>query len=276
MLRRIAARCEGADRRYLDQPPYSEHQRERGSRWPSFQRIGGSYQAGFDGNGGTGIFAEHRYTLAFTGDTCGSWPLIAFAAEVTAAEASIGMPYVSHDIGSFHSVSPTGVCDKDASPLLTPRFNSLPAEMYVRWVQLGAFQPILRLHSHHGKRLPWEYPGQPGEIAAEFLRLRETLVPYLYTLARRAHDSGVPIVRPLYLGWPGEDEAYEHPSQYSLGKNVLVAPVSEPGDPVQHTVWFPPGNWVDWFTGEPHMGPATSRSRCRSNGCRSTSAPAAA
>ena len=235
---------------------YFRRQRARGSRWPAFSRIGGSYQAGFGASGGAGAFAEHRYSLQFTGDTCASWPLIGFASEFTAAAASIGMPYVSHDIGTFHGVSPAGICNKDASPLLTPRANTLPPEMYVRWVQLGAFQPLDRLHSHHGARLPWEYEGEPGEIAAEFLRLRGRLVPFLYSLARKAHDTGLPIARAMWLTWPRRAAAYEHPSQYTLGRDVLVAPVSAPGDPAPVTVWFPPGVWVDWFTGERHRGPA--------------------
>ncbi|MEA2438670.1 MAG: hypothetical protein QOH76_94, partial [Thermoleophilaceae bacterium] len=238
---------------------YAERQRARGSRWPAFSRIGGSYQAGFGGSGGTGAFAEHRYSIQFTGDTCGSWPLLAFAARYTAAAGSIGLPYVSHDIGTFHAVSPTGVCDKDLSPFLTPRENTLPPDMYARWVQLGAFQPLDRLHSHHGKRLPWEYEGKPAATAAKFLRLRESLVPYLYTLAREAHDTGLPMVRALYLGWPRRGEAYKHPTQYTLGRNVLVAPVTEPGDPATTSVWFPPGTWVDWFTGKRYRGPATKQ-----------------
>jgi alpha-glucosidase (family GH31 glycosyl hydrolase) len=238
---------------------YFERQRGRGSRWPAFQRIGGSFQADFSGAVGDGAFAEHRYTLQFTGDTCATWPLLAFAAQFTAAEASIGLPYVSHDIGTFHAVSPQGICDKTQSPLLTPRFNSLPPDMYVRWVQLGTFQPILRLHSHHGARLPWEYPGPPGAVAAEFLRLREALNPYLYTQARIAVDTGVPMVRPLYLGWPQQAPAYEHPSEYTLGRDVLVAPVAAPGDPAPAEVWFPPGTWTDWFTGERIRGPAVKR-----------------
>jgi alpha-glucosidase (family GH31 glycosyl hydrolase) len=236
---------------------YFERQRARGSRWPAFQRIGGSYQTDFSGAVGDGAFAEHRYTLQFTGDTCATWPLLAFAAQFTAAEASIGLPYVSHDIGTFHGVSPQHICDKTQSPLLTPRENDLPPDMYVRWVQLGTFQPIERLHSHHQRRLPWEYPGRPGEIAADFLRLREALNPYLYSQARVAVDTGAPMVRPLYLGWPRQKAAYGQPSEYTLGRDLLVAPVAAPGDPAEVEFWFPPGTWVDWFTGERVRGPAT-------------------
>ena len=234
---------------------YFDRQRARGSRWPAFQRIGGSYQLGFAGRSGNGALAEHKYSIQFTGDTCATWPQLGFASEFTAAAASIGMPYVSHDIGTFFAESPSGQCDKQQSPFRAPKENSLTPEMYTRWVQLGTFQPLDRLHSHHGLRLPWEYPEPARSVAADFLRLREALVPHLYTLARRAHDTGVPMVRPLYMTWPREAAAYEHPTQFTLG-DLLVAPVAVPGSPAQVKVWFPPGAWVDWFTGERHRGPA--------------------
>ena len=125
----------------------------------------------------------------------------------------------------------------------------------MRWVQLGAFQPILRLHSHHGRRLPWEYPRRADRIASEFLRLRESLIPYTYTLARQAYDSGLPIVRAMYLGWPRLGAAYRFDRQYMYGDALLVAPVARPGGRARKRVWFPPGEWVDIFTGRRHRGP---------------------
>ena len=238
---------------------YFQRQRSRGSRWPAFQRIGGSYQLGFGGSAGNGALAEHRYSIQFTGDTCANWEQLAFASEFTAAASSIGLPYVSHDIGTFFSQSPRDLCDPQLSPFIAPRENSLPPDLYARWVQLGTFQPLDRLHSHHGRRLPWEYTGAASRSATRFLRLREALVPYLYALARRARDTGLPMARPLYLHWPDRPAAYEHPSQYTLGRDLLVAPVTEPGDPAQVRVWLPPGRWVDWFTGRRLRGPAVHR-----------------
>ena len=169
------------------------------------------------------------------------------------------MPYVSHDIGTFFSESPQGICDPAVSPYVAAHENSLSPEMYVRWLQLGTFQPLDRLHSHHGRRLPWEYEDPARTIAADFLRLRESLVPYLYTLAREAHDSGLPMVRALYLQWPRTAAAYRHASQHTLGRDLLVAPVAKPGDPAEVEVWFPPGRWVDWFTGKKYRGPGVKR-----------------
>ena len=128
--------------------------------------------------------------------------------------------------------------------------------MYARWVQLGTFQPILRLHSSAGNRLPWDYPQPANDIAANFLRLREALVPYTYTLADESVRTGLPINRPLYLDYPDEPAAYANPGEYLYGPDVLVAPVTTPGTVSTESVWFPPGQWTDWFTGATFTGPS--------------------
>jgi alpha-glucosidase (family GH31 glycosyl hydrolase) len=80
-------------------------------------------------------------------------------------------------------------------------------------------------------------------------------VPYLYTLARQAYDTGLPLARAMYLGWPHSADAYRFERQYTLGNKLLVAPVARPGDPARKRIWFPPGDWIDVFTGEVHSGP---------------------
>ena len=218
---------------------YAGRERARGLRWLALSRVGSSfwnYHAPMPG-----AWADHRYAIHFTGDTYPTWPMLDFQIRFTAAEgAGIGLPYVSHDIGSFHG-------------------EKLPSDMYVRWIQFGTFQPILRLHSDHGYRLPWEYGKRASRIASGFLRLRESLVPYLYTLARKAYDSGLPMARPMYLSWPRAQEAYEFDGQYMLGDQLLVAPVAAPGKRAAKRVWFPPGEWVDVFTGAVHRGGRTER-----------------
>ena len=123
-------------------------------------------------------------------------------------------------------------------------------------MQLGAFQPLLRLHSSHGNRLPWDYPQPADNVAASFLRLREALVPYTYTLADQATTTGLPMTRPLYLDYPDQANAYTNPGEYLYGPDMLVAPVTTPGNVATETVWLPPGRWVDWFTGATFDGPS--------------------
>ena len=91
-----------------------------------------------------------RSTLAFTGDTWGTWNTLAFQAQLAADEASIDEPYVSDDIGSFLGPPPGNPQDDVTTS-------------YARWVQLGTFQPILRAALQSaGNRLPWDYP-QPAD-----------------------------------------------------------------------------------------------------------------
>jgi hypothetical protein len=210
----------------------------RGLRGFALSRIGDSFPD-YKGVGGSGPWAEHRSTVHFTGDTQADWPSLAFAAQFTPDEgASIGLPYVSDDIGSFAG-------------------KHLPEDLYLRWVQLGAFQPVLRLHSDHGDRLPWQYSPAVSGPAAKFLRLRESLVPYLYDTGRQAYDTGLPMARALYLDWPGRNRAYKHSDEYMLGDSMLVAPVTTSGLTTTRSVWFPPGTWTDYFTGATFQGPAT-------------------
>lgn len=189
---------------------YANRRRDRGGRGFAFSRIGATLRT--DGLNSPGPWAEHRYTLHFTGDTHPTWEMLDFQTYFTVREGNVGLPYVSHDIGSH-----TG--------------GGLSTELYVRWIQSGAFQPILRLHSiPGGRRLPWEYQGTARETAAEFLRLRHALIPYLYTVAREAHDTGLPMTRGTYLEYPTADKAYSYDRQYLLGEDVLVAPVGEPAE----------------------------------------------
>ena len=212
----------------------------KGQRGYVLSRLGSSFQQP-DIVYPAGPWSAHTSTIHFTGDTWGTWNTLQFQAELSADEATIDEPYVSDDIGSFLG-PPKG------SPSDTP-------DLYARWVQLGAFQPILRLHSNDGNRLPWDYPEPANTIAANFLRLREALVPYTYSLAAQA-QSGLPITRPLYLDYPDQPAAYSNPDEYLYGPDMLVAPVTTPGAVASQQVWFPPGRWVDWFTGATFTGPS--------------------
>jgi hypothetical protein len=216
---------------------YAQHTDARGLRGFILARIGSSFED-YQGAPASGPWGDHRSTVHFTGDTEPTWASLAFEAQMTAAEASIGEPYVSHDIGSFKGKHP-------------------PDDLYARWVQFGTFQPVLRLHSDHGDRLPWDY-GAAQEPATKFLQLREALVPYTYTLAWQAHQTGLPMARALYLDYPDQAEAYNHPTEYLYGPDVLVAPVTVPGQVATEHVWFPPGRWSDYFTGATFTGPGTA------------------
>jgi hypothetical protein len=219
---------------------YADDTAKNGQRGFSFGRIGGSQQGSISGAYPVGPWSERRDTLQFTGDTPVTWAMMAFEARFTADEAAAGLSNVSHDIGSFHG-------------------GHLADDMYARWVQLGTFQPVDRLHSDHGDRLPWDYGTEAAASAERFLRLRESLLPYTYTLAAQAGATGVPIVRPLYLNYPDVDAAYQATGEYLYGDNLLVAPITTPNvnGVGSATVWIPPGTWTDYFTGTSYTGPTS-------------------
>jgi len=218
---------------------YADDLTRRGGRGFVLARIGASTQRWAD-TYRSGPWADHRYAVHFTGDTWSTWNTLAFESLMTVREGSIGVAYVSHDIGGYLGPPPGGA-DTD--------------DLYARWVQFGAFQPVLRLHGT-AARLPWEYGPVAHASANRFLRLREALIPYLYTTAREAYDTGVPMVRGLYLDHPDDPEAYRFDHEYMLGDEMLVAPALSPGAVASTRVWFPPGGWTDIFTGVRYQGPA--------------------
>lgn len=218
---------------------YGRRPRMRQTRWPLLARSGASY---WDMVGTRpGPWGGHRYTIHFTGDTYATWETLAMEVEFTHAEGSIGQPYVSHDVGGFKG---------ETDP-----------ERYVRWMQFGAFSPIMRIHSQNlqTKRLPWEFASPYREAAAATLRIRSRLVPYLYSAARVAHETGLPMARAMYLHWPNASEAYGFKHQYLLGDDLLVAPVVTRGGTVR--IWFPPGRWVGVFDGTTIVGPSVQTVR---------------
>jgi len=223
---------------------YAARQVARGNRPFVLSRIGSGIYSMNDITGvtnapATGAWAAHRDTIGFTGNATSDWDTLAFEARLTPAEgAAIGFPYVSNDIGGY-------------------TVAHLPDDLYARWVQLGAFSPILRLHGEHAERTPWQYPGAAQTSAERFLRLREALVPYLYTAAAQSHDSGLPMTRAMVLAYPDQPAAAAATDQWLLGDSLLVAPITSAGTTASRNVWIPPGAWTDLFTGETVTGPTT-------------------
>nr|BFF21392.1 hypothetical protein GCM10025730_49130 [Promicromonospora thailandica] len=187
---------------------------------------------------------SHRYAVGFSGDTVVSWASLNFQPEFTATAANIGYSWWSHDVGGHTR----GVRDD---------------ELATRWVQLGLFSPILRLHSANNpfiRKEPWQFPPEHRAAMGDALRFRHRLVPYLHTMNHRA-AAGVPLVRPMYHLEPRRHEAYEVPHQFAFGSELLVAPVTTPRDPAslrgRVRVWLPAGVWTDVFTGAVYRGDRT-------------------
>ncbi len=185
---------------------------------------------------------SHRYPVGFSGDAVISWASLQFQPEFTATATNIGYGWWSHDIGGH-------------------MFGVRDDELSLRWVQLGVFSPILRLHSSSNPFLvkePWMYGREAEHAMGEALRLRHRLVPYLHTMNFRAAVDGIPLVRPMYYREPDTAAAYQVPTQFEFGSQLVVAPITTPRDVVSLRgwvrAWLPAGTWVDLFTGVVYEG----------------------
>lgn len=188
---------------------------------------------------------SHRYPVGFSGDTHMTWDSLDFQPYFTSTASNIGYGWWSHDIGGH---------------MLGYKNN----EMAARWVQFGVFSPINRLHSSKSEFMgkePWRYPMEIGAVMTDFLRLRHSLLPYLYTMNHRAYAENIPLILPMYYSYPQNREAYGVKNQYEFGTAFMVAPITTP----KHSgvnrgkvqVWLPEGLYIDFFTGMIYSGGRT-------------------
>jgi alpha-glucosidase len=134
-------------------------------------------------------------------------------------------------------------------------FNGTPSpENYARWIEFSAFTPIFRVHGTNGeKRQPWRYGAVAEAAAAAAIRLRYSLLPYIYSYERRATEEGIGLVEPLCLKWPSDRELDNYREAWLFGDYLLVSPVVEAGQ-TSKSVYLPEGRWLDYWTGEAHDG----------------------
>ncbi len=143
-----------------------------------------------------------------------------------------GFSFWSHDIGGYQN-----------GP-----FSQSPRDLFMRWTQFGCFTPIMQLHrtlsnQHPYRQHPWGYPGD-GEPLHDnaalrnyrfYAKLHTQLFPYIYTYAREAIETGLPIMRPLVLFHQDDPDTFDIKHAYYFGNELLVAPVIEPDDDLHVT-----------------------------------------
>lgn len=185
---------------------------------------------------------SHRYPVGFSGDTVVTWESLHFQAEFTATSSNIGYAWWSHDIG--------GHMDGYRND-----------ELATRWVQLGVFSPILRLHSSDNpwnSKEPWRFSRDARAAMSAALRLRHRLVPYIYSANVAAARDDEPLVQPLYWSHAKRDEAYANKNVFYFGSQLLIAPLTAPANRVtgraKVRTWLPPGRWVDMHSGVMYDG----------------------
>lgn len=134
-------------------------------------------------------------------------------------------------------------------------FHGHPSdENYARWIEFGAFTPIFRVHGDlNEKRQPWVYGPVAEKAAADAMRLRYALIPYIYAYAWQDHVHGVGLVRPLNFDWPDDPEVRNDVDAWMFGHWLLVSPVVQQGQTMKH-IYLPAGTWMGWFNGKTYAG----------------------
>ncbi len=190
-----------------------------------------------------GGLGDHRYQIGFSGDVISDWSSLQFQPYFTSTAANVGFGYWSHDIGGHIP-------------------GAVAPELYTRWVQWGALSPILRTHTTknpEAERRIWAYPYQYFRAMRNAFTFRQELLPYIYTSSRKAYDSGISMIHPLYYEYPNQDQAYKFADEYFFGDDLLVSPVVHPMSPdsllATERIWIPPGSWIEWNSGERLTGP---------------------
>lgn len=180
---------------------------------------------------------SHRYPVGFSGDTYVTWASLNFQPYFTATASNIGYSWWSHDIGGHMG----GFRDD---------------QLITRWLQLGVFSPINRLHSSNTdfiRKEPWCFEEKTEKIMKEYLRLRHQMFPYIYTMNYRNHTALEPLVQPMYYAYPKNSAAYEVKNQFLFGSELMVAPITKPNNPITQLgstkLWLPVGDWFDFFSG---------------------------
>ncbi|MFE5524080.1 glycoside hydrolase family 31 protein [Streptomyces virginiae] len=184
----------------------------------------------------SGWAGMQRYGGTWSGDVESSWEGLRASLALVLGLGLCGVPYSGPDVGGFG--------------------GSPSPELYVRWLQLGAYLPLFRTHSAiwAGRREPWEFGPEVAEQAAAVMAERERLRPYFVTLAHLARRTGAPYVRPLWWGSPEERQLRDCEDTFLLGDALLVAPVLECGAD-RRAVRLPRGRWYDTATGAAYEGP---------------------
>ncbi|HAH60466.1 MAG TPA: alpha-xylosidase [Treponema sp.] len=175
-----------------------------------------------------------KFPVHWGGDSTSQFVSMAESLRAGLSLMDSGFSFWSHDIGGFEE---TG-----------------SADLYKRWVAFGLFSSHSRLHGSSSYRVPWAYDDEACDVLRFFVKQKCRLMPYIYDAAVNASLTGVPVMRPMHLEFPGDPNCAYLDRQYMFGPDILVAPVftpapdDAPGSSVAQPCYLPDGNWVHFIS----------------------------
>jgi alpha-glucosidase len=176
-----------------------------------------------------------RFSTMWTGDTNSTWEALSLNIPMFTSLGLSGEPFVGSDIGGFIG-----------------RGNG---ELLVRSYQIGFLAPFCRNHKQNDgyDQEPWRFGKYYEDIIRKYLKLRYTLLPFLYTTLEEAHRTGIPLFRPLLLNYQDDPSTYNLDDEFMIGDDLLVAPILKP-DVTRRLVYLPAGSWYDYWTNKTYSG----------------------
>lgn len=176
-----------------------------------------------------GYAGVQRYGAVWTGDNRSFWEHLSMALPMCMNLGLSGVPFSGPDVGGFaHDTS---------------------GELLTRWTQFGIFTPYFRNHSAQGfaRQEPWSFGEDYEMIIKKYIELRYKWLPHFYTLFKEASETGVPVMRPLFMEFPDDSNTYNLSDQFMIGEKVIIAPILKP-DTFNRVVYLPDGDWYNYWT----------------------------
>ncbi|WP_144938416.1 alpha-glucosidase [Paenibacillus sp. 32O-W] len=190
-----------------------------------------------------GYTGSQRYcTMMWAGDQNVDWSLDDGLASVIPAALSLAMS----GFGLHHS---------DIGGYTTLFGMNRTKELFMRWAEHSAFTPIMRTHEGNRPDDNWQFDSDDETLLhfARMSRVYTALKPYLKAAVKENADTGVPVMRPLFLHYERDERAYSIQYQYLLGRDLLAAPVIEEGQRTV-SVYLPEDKWIHLWTGRTYRG----------------------
>jgi len=182
---------------------------------------------------------QRNAAITWSGDTSATWDVLRAHVPAALNFTLSGIPYWSADIGGFFGGDP-------ADPAY--------AELFTRWYQFGAFNPMFRVHGTGPGKEIWAFKQPTQDILLSYARLRYRLLPYIYSASWDVTSKHGTMMRALAMDFRTDRQAVSTPDQYMFGKGLMVAPVLSANTDVR-TVYLPAQtNWFDFWTGNRYEG----------------------
>ena len=180
-----------------------------------------------------GYAGIQRYPYIWAGDWGSEWQWFEPVVRGGLNLALSGVSYWAHNMGGFE------------------QYSAYDTELYVRWCEFGLFTPMATLFGmdHPRYHEPWTYGQEAMDIFRKYDNLRYRLIPYIYSASYDLYKTARPMMTPLVMDYPQDENTYDICDQYMYGQSMMVCPVVTK-NALSRPVYFPGGDWIDYWTGE--------------------------